>query len=160
VVVLPSGFSSKIKSIDTMNGSLEEAFAPMSVTVTLEDDIDVSRGNLIVRPNNQPRVTQDIDVMLCWLNNKGPQPRAKYALKHTSNDARCMITQVLYKVNINTLHRMEDDLELGMNDIARVKIRSTKPLFVDDYNDNRFTGSIILIDESTNETVAAGMIKS
>lgn len=160
IIVLPSGFTSKIKSIDTLDGPVEEAFAPMSVTLTLEDDIDISRGDMIVRPNNQPEATQDVDVMLCWLNNKGPQPRGKYIVQHTSNEARCMIKDILYKVNINTLHRIEDDKEIGMNDIARVKLRTTKPLFVDDYNDNRNTGSIILIDEATHETVAAGMIKA
>ena len=159
VTVLPSGFNSKIKSIDTFTGPVDKAFAPMSVTITLEDDIDISRGDMIVRPNNQPEVLQDLDVMLCWLNNKSAQPRAKYTLRHTSNDARCMIKEVLYKVNINTLHRIEDDKEIGMNDIVRVKMRVTKPLFVDAYNDNRNTGSIILVDESTNETVAAGMIR-
>lgn len=159
VTVLPSGFSSKIKSIDTMNGEVQEAFSPMSVTLTLEDDIDVGRGDMIVRPNNQPQALQDLDVMLCWLNNKSAMPRAKYTLRHTSNDARCMIKEVLYKVNINTLHRIEDDKEINMNDIVRVKLRSTKPLFVDEYNDNRNTGSIILVDEATNETVAAGMIR-
>lgn len=159
VVVLPSGFNSKIKSIDTMEGPLQEAFAPMSVTITLEDNIDISRGDMIVRPNNQPRVEQDLDVMLCWLNNKPAQARAKYIIRHTSNEARCMIKEVLYKVNINTLHRIEDDKTITMNDIVRVKIRSTKPLFVDEYNDNRNTGSIILVDESTYETVAAGMIR-
>jgi len=159
VVVLPSGFNSKIKSIDTMEGQVEEAFAPMSVTITLEDDIDISRGDMIVRPNNQPQVEQDLDVMLCWLNNKAAQPRAKYIIRHTSNEARCIIKEVLYKVNINTLHRIEDDKAITMNDIVRVKIRSTKPLFIDEYNDNRNSGSIILVDESTNETVAAGMIR-
>lgn len=159
VTVLPSGFSSKIKSIDTMSGQVQEAFSPMSVTLTLEDDIDVGRGDMIVRPNNQPQVVQDLDVMLCWLNNKSAMPRAKYTLRHTSNDARCMIKEVLYKVDINTLHRIEDDKDINMNDIVRVKLRSTKPLFVDEYNDNRNTGSIILVDEATNETVAAGMIR-
>lgn len=159
IVVLPSGFTSKIKSIDTFDGSVAQAFAPMSVTLTLEDDIDVSRGDMIVRPNNQPTMTQDIDVMLCWLNNQKPNPRSKYLLRHTTNEARCMIKQVLYKVNINTLHRIENDKELGMNEIARVQLRTTKPLMIDDYNDNRNTGSLILIDEVTNETVAAGMIR-
>lgn len=159
VIVLPSGFTSKIKSIDTFNGPVEEAFSPMSVTLTLDDDVDVSRGDMIVRPNNQPEMSQDIDVMLCWFNKQGPMPRAKYIVKHTSNEARCMIKEVLYKVNINTLHRIEGDTEIGMNEIARVQLRTTKPLMVDDYNENRNTGSIILIDESSNETVAAGMIR-
>lgn len=158
VLVLPSGFSSKVKSIDTMNGPIQQAFAPMSVTLTLEDDIDISRGDMIVRPNNQPRMTQDLDVMLCWLNKQGPMPRAKYVIYHTTNEARCMVKEILYKVDINTLHRLEDDKDVKGNDIARVKLRTTKPLLVDEYNQNRNTGSIILIDESTNETVAAGMI--
>ena len=160
VVVLPSGFSSKIQSVDTLDGPVEEAFAPMSVTVTLEDDIDISRGDMIVRPNNQPANTQDVDVMLCWLNNKGPVPRGKYIVQHTSNEARCMIKEILYKVDINTLHRNEESKDIQMNDIARVRLRTTKPLFVDDYTENRNTGSIILIDETTHETVAAGMIKA
>ncbi|MCB0401003.1 MAG: sulfate adenylyltransferase subunit CysN [Flavobacteriales bacterium] len=158
VMVLPSGLTSKVKSIDTMAGSLEEAFAPMSVTLTLEDDIDISRGDMIVRENNKPEVEQDVDVMLCWLNEKKMVPRGKYAIKHTSNDARCVIKEVRYKVDINTLHRIEDDKEVGMNEIARVSIRTTKPLLYDNYSRNRFTGSLILIDEGTNETVGAAMI--
>ena len=159
VMVLPAGFSSKIKSIDLLNEELTEAHSPMSVTITLEDDIDISRGDMIVRPKNQPRSSQDIDVMLCWLNNTPAQPKAKYIIRHTSNEARCMIKEIVYKVDINTLHRIEDDDSIGMNDILRVKLRTTRPLFADDYNDNRNTGSIILIDEATNETVAAGMIR-
>ncbi|WP_417602153.1 sulfate adenylyltransferase subunit CysN [Owenweeksia hongkongensis] len=158
VMVLPSGFTSKIKSVDTLDGPLEEAYAPMSVTMTLEDDIDISRGDMIVRPNNQPEAKQDIDVMLCWLNQDGPVPRAKYIIRQTTNEARCMIKDIRYKVNINTLHRMEDDKNIGANDIARVQLRTTKPLLVDAYDQNRNTGSIILVDEATNETVAAGMI--
>ncbi len=158
VMVLPSGFTSKLKSIDTLEGPLEEAFAPMSVTLTLEDDIDISRGDMIVRPNNQPDATQDLDVMLCWLNQKGPMPGAKYTIRHTTNEARCIIKNILYKVDINTLHRLEEDKDIKANDIARVQIRTTKPLLIDPYNDNRNTGSIILVDEATNETVAAGMI--
>lgn len=158
IMVLPSGFTSKIKSVDTLDGPLEEAYAPMSVTMTLEDDIDISRGDMIVRPNNQPEAKQDIEVMLCWLNQNGPVPRAKYVIRHTSNEARCMIKDIRYKVDINTLHRLEDDKNIGANDIARVQLRTTKPLLVDAYDQNRNTGSIILVDEATNETVAAGMI--
>ncbi len=158
VVVLPSGFSSKIKSIDTYDGSLDEAFAPMSVTLTLEDDIDISRGDMIVRPNNQPEVSQDIDLMICWLNEKPMRLGGKYAVKHTTNDVRCIIKDVKYKVNINNLHRIEDDNTVNMNDIARISIRTTKPLFYDRYERNRNTGSLIIIDEATNETVGAGMI--
>lgn len=159
VSVLPSGFTSKIKSIDTYDGPVEEAFAPMSVTITLEDNIDVSRGDMIVRPNNSPQSVQDLDVMLCWLNNKPPLERGKYVLRHTTNEVRCMITEILYKVDINSLHRNETDKVINSNDIARVRIRTTKPLLIDSYEVNRTTGSIILIDEATNETVAAGMIK-
>lgn len=158
VMAMPSGFVSKIKAIDSPMGPLEEAFAPMSVTITLEDDIDISRGDMIVRTNNTATPTQDIDVMLCWLHQKSPQPRGKYTIMHTSNEAKALIKEVLYKVDINTLHRKEDDLEFNMNDIGRVKLRTTKPLLVDSYRKNRLTGSIILVDEATHETVAAGMI--
>ncbi|MDB3999933.1 sulfate adenylyltransferase subunit CysN [Schleiferiaceae bacterium] len=159
VVALPSGLESKIAAIHTMTGELEEAFPPQSVTITLEDDIDISRGDVLVRSENRPEGKQDLDVMLCWLNANPPRPRAKYVIKHTTAEARAMITEIQYKMDINTLHRMEEDKAIKMNDIARVKIRSTKPLFVDDYNVNRVTGSIILVDEATNETVAAGMIR-
>jgi len=158
VAVLPSGFTSKIKSIDTMGGSLPEAYAPMSVALTLEDDIDVSRGDMIVRENNQPYVSQDLEIMICWLNDKQMTPKGKYAIKHTSNDLRCIVKEVKYKVNINNLHRIEDDKQVNMNDIARITIRTTKPLLFDKYTRNRTTGSLILIDEGTNETVGAGMI--
>ena len=158
VVALPSGFTSKIKSISDINGEIKEAFPPMSVVMTLEDEIDISRGDMIVRPNNQPNVSQDIELMVCWLNDKKLQPNGKYAIKHTTRDGRCIVKEVRYKVDINTLHRTEDDKEVGLNDIARIKIRTTVPLFSDSYQKNRSTGSIILIDEFTNETVAAGMI--
>ncbi|MEP1034510.1 sulfate adenylyltransferase subunit CysN [Ekhidna sp.] len=158
VTVLPSGFSSKVKTIDTFDGSVEEAFAPMSVTITLEDDIDISRGDMIVRQNNQPESQQDVDVMLCWLNNKGPQPRTKYTIRHTTAEAKAMIKEIRYKLDINSLHRNEEDKNITANDICRAQIRTTKPLFIDSYKKNRNTGSIILVDEATNETVAAGMI--
>ncbi|WP_258102688.1 sulfate adenylyltransferase subunit CysN [Marinoscillum sp. MHG1-6] len=158
VTALPSGFSSKIKSIDTFDGPIEEAFAPMSVTITLEDDIDISRGDMLVRSNNQPEPKQDLEVMICWLNPKGPMPRAKYTLRHTTSDMKAMIKEVRYKLDINTLHRNEEDKDIKMNDIARIQIRTTKPVLVDSYRKNRQTGSIILVDDATNETVAAGMI--
>ncbi|MCC6584388.1 MAG: sulfate adenylyltransferase subunit CysN [Chitinophagales bacterium] len=158
VKALPSGFSSKIKSIVTMDGDLQEAFAPQSVTITLEDEIDISRGDMLVRENNMPQVEQEFDVMLCWMNEKQMVPRGKYILRHTSRECKCIVKETKYKLNINTLQRLEDDLELGLNDIGRVTIRTTVPLFFDSYRKNRNTGSIILVDESTNETVAAGMI--
>ena len=159
VVALPSGLESRISGIHTMTGELQEAFPPQSVTITLEDDIDISRGDVLVRSENRPEARQDLDVMLCWLNASPPRPRAKYVVKHTTLEARAMIAEIQYKMDINTLHRLEEDREIKMNDIARVKIRSTKPLFSDDYTTNRVTGSLILIDETTNETVAAGMIR-
>ncbi|SNS55588.1 sulfate adenylyltransferase subunit 1 [Ekhidna lutea] len=158
ITVLPSGFTSKIKSIDTFDGPINEAFAPMSVTITLDDDIDISRGDMIVRTNNQPEQKQDIDVMLCWLNPKGPQPRTKYTIRHTTADAKAMIKEIRYKMDINTLHRNEEDKKITANDICRAQLRTTRPLLVDSYRNNRNTGSIILVDEGTNETVAAGMI--
>mgnify|MGYP001176173284 CR=1 FL=1 len=158
VSVLPSGFVSKIKSINMGEVEIEEAFAPMSISMTLEDDIDVSRGNMIVKKNNQPEPSQEFDVMLCWLNNESAKPRAKYIIQHTSNEERAMIKEVVYKMDINSYDRIEGNADLNMNDIARVKIRTTHRLMIDSYRDNRNTGSIILIDEQTNETVAAGMI--
>ncbi|MDN5204036.1 sulfate adenylyltransferase subunit CysN [Fulvivirgaceae bacterium BMA10] len=158
VVALPSGFTSKVKAIQTMDGPIEEAFPPMSVVMTLEDDIDVSRGDIIVKPNNQTKVGQDIELMVCWLNEKALVQGGKYAVKHTSKDVRCIVKDIRYKVNINTLHKIEDDKNIGLNDIGRILIRTTGPLFYDSYRKNRATGSVILIDEFTNETVGAGMI--
>lgn len=158
VTVMPSGFTSKIKSIDTFEGKVEEAFTPMSVSITLEDDIDIGRGDMIVRSNNKPEASQDIEVMLCWLNNSPAKPRAKYTIRHTSNEQTAMIREVVYKYDINTLERNGEDKELKMNDISKVRIRTTKPLMIDPYRENRTTGSIILVDDTTNETVAAGMI--
>jgi len=158
ITVMPSGFTSKIKTIETFKGQREEAFAPMSISITLEDDIDISRGDMIVRSKNQPEAVQDIEVMLCWLHNNPSKPRAKYTIRHTSNEQRAIVKEVIYKIDINTLERKEGDKNLNMNDISKVKIRTTKPLMVDSYRKNRTTGSIILVDDATNETVAAGMI--
>ncbi len=158
VMVLPTGFTSKIKSINTMDGEIDEAYAPMSVTLCLEDELDLSRGGMIVRTNNSPEVSQDVDMMVCWMGDNPMVPNGKYAIKHTSKDVRCIIKEVKYKVDINTLHRMEDDTSIGMNDIGRITVRTTEPLFYDKYTRNRITGSIIIIDEATNNTVGAGMI--
>lgn len=158
ITVLPSGFNSKIQSINTFEGEIQEAFAPMSVSLSLEDDIDVGRGDMIVRMNNQPKCEQEFDAMLCWLNNKSAIPRAKYIIRHTTNEQKAIIKDVTYKIVIESLERNTEDKEIGMNDICRINIRTTKPLMIDEYRDNRSTGSFILIDESTNETVAAGMI--
>jgi len=158
ITVMPSGFTSKIKSIDVFEKELEEAHAPMSVSITLKDDIDISRGDMIVRSNNQPEASQDIEVMLCWLNTSSANPKTEYTIKHTSNKQKAMIKEVVYKIDIKSLGRNHHDKTLNMNDICKVKIRTTKPLMVDSYRENRTTGSIILVDDTTNETVAGGMI--
>ncbi|MBK9699881.1 MAG: sulfate adenylyltransferase subunit CysN [Flavobacteriales bacterium] len=157
IQVLPSGFQSAIKSIHIGEHKVEECFAPQSAVITLNDEIDISRGDMLVSPNNVPGTSQDIDVMLCWFNERPLQPGGKYALKHTSREARCMVKEVKYKMDISTLHKAEDPT-IRMNDIGRVQLRTTVPLHFDTYSRNRYTGSIILIDEGTNETVAAGMI--
>lgn len=160
VTILPSGFSTVVKSIDLFDQSLQQAFAPQSVCITIDDDIDISRGDMIVKESNgkQPRVDQNLDVMICWFNEKKLVPGGKYVLRHTTTEVRCMVKDVQYKVDINNFGKTRDNIEVGMNDIARISIRTTKPLFFDSYNVNRITGSIILIDEATNETIAAGMI--
>lgn len=158
VKVMPSGLSSKIKSIDFFKKTLKTAAKPQSVTLTLEDDIDISRGDMIVNANNMPNMSQEINLMVCWFNEKPLALRGKYNLKHTSKDIRCMITDIKYKMDINKLEKNFDDKNIKMNDIARISLKTTSPLFFDSYRNNRDTGSVILIDEATNETVAAGMI--
>jgi sulfate adenylyltransferase subunit 1 len=158
VLVLPSGFNSKIKCIDFGTEKLQEAFAPMSVTMTLTDEIDISRGDIICKPNNQPQGEQDVDIMLCWMNQKPVNLNTKFYIKHTSREVRGVLKEIQYKLDINSLSRVENVEQLVMNDIARVKLRTAQPLFFDSYRKNRITGSLILVDEGTNETVAAGMI--
>ena len=159
VKVLPSGFESTIKGIHTMDGELKEAFAPMSVALTLDDEIDISRGDMLVKLNNPPEPKQDIEAMICWFSaDKKLAGRGKYILRHTEKEVKALIQEVRYKVNINTLHKIEDDLVFSHNDIGRISIRTSAPLIADSYRRNRITGSFVLIDEQTNETVAAGMI--
>lgn len=159
VVALPSGFGSKIKSIVGPRGEQADAIPPESVTILLEDDIDISRGDMIVRPNNQPEVTQNLDLMICWFDHaKSLQLNGKYAIRHSTQEARCVVKEIKYKLDIETLSRDQDNLEIKVNDIARVVLRTTKPLFIDTYSQNRITGSIILIDEATNNTVGVGMV--
>jgi sulfate adenylyltransferase subunit 1 len=158
VLVLPSGFNSKIKSIDFGAEKLNEAFAPMSVTMTLTDEIDISRGDIICKPNNHPQGEQDIDIMLCWMNQRSVNLNTKFYVKHTSREVRGVLKEIQYKLDISSLSRVENVEQLFMNDIARVKLRTAQPLFFDSYRKNRITGSLILVDEGTNETVAAGMI--
>ena len=158
VIALPSGLTTKITTIDIAGKQLDEAYAPMSVTINLADDVDISRGDMIAKVDNQPETSQDIDLMVCWMTPKKLVLNGKYGLRHTSRDARCVIKEVKYKVNINTLHRDEEETSIGMNDIGRIKVRTTVPLFYDRYTRNRITGSVIIVDEFTNETVGAGMI--
>jgi sulfate adenylyltransferase subunit 1 len=158
ILALPSGFTSRIKSLRDPDGEVSEIFSPMSSVLTLEDEIDISRGDMIVKPNSPPAIGQDFDAMVCWFSDKKLQPNGKYILRHTTKEVKCVIKMIRYKVNINTLHKLEGDLEIGMNDIGRIQIRTTAPLFYDPYKRNRSTGSLILIDEFTNATVGAGMI--
>lgn len=158
VVVLPSGFTSKIKEIRLGEKILTEAFAPMSVTISLEDEIDISRGDMIARPNNQPNIEQDIDMMLCWMNQRTIAPNAKVIVRHTTKEVKGILKEIQYKLDINTLERIENVQQLTMNEMARVKLRTSQPLLFDSYRKNRITGSVILVDEGTNETVGAGMI--
>ena len=158
VMILPSGFTSTISKIDTFGGEIEQAIPSSSVTILIEDNIDISRGDMIVRENNRPTVTQDIEVMLCWFNERPLRKRGKYAVLHTTKEVRCIVKDIRYKLDVNTLHRNLEDNQVRMNDIARVVLRTTKPLFIDAYRRNRITGSIILVDEGTNETVGAGMV--
>jgi bifunctional enzyme CysN/CysC len=159
IVVLPSGFTSTIRSIDTADGPVDEAFSPMSVTVVLDDDIDVSRGDMICRPHNQAISSQDLDAMVCWLTDRSALRRgAKLAIKHTTRSARALVRDLLYRLDVNELHRDEEADALALNEIGRITLRTTAPLFFDEYRRNRTTGSFILIDETTNNTVGAGMI--
>ncbi len=159
VAVLPSGFTSRVHSVDTMDGSLAEAFAPLSVTLTLEDEIDISRGDMIVAEDDQPTISQDVDMMVCWLGEKSLVVGGKYTLKHTTREVRAIVKDVQYKLDISTLDQNTRDKTVSLNEIARVSLRTTHPLFFDSYRRNRATGSVILIDEATNATVGAGMIQ-
>jgi len=159
VVVLPSGFGSTIKSIETMDGPVDEAFAPMAVTVRLADEIDISRGDMLCRPNNQPTSSQDIDAMVCWMSERSSlSTGSRLVVKHTTRTAKVIIKDLTYRLDINTLSRDEGVSELKLNEIGRVRLRSQLPLFFDEYRRNRSTGSFVLIDAADNTTVAAGMI--
>jgi bifunctional enzyme CysN/CysC len=158
VCALPSGFQTRIKSIETLDGPIEEAFPPMSVTIRLEDEIDISRGDMICRPHNQPTVGQDLEVMLAWMSETPLNVGGRYALKHTTRNARALVKELRYRLDINTLHRDESATTLKLNEVGRAMLRTTVPLFYDQYRRNRMTGSMILIDEATNNTVAGAMI--
>jgi sulfate adenylyltransferase subunit 1 len=158
ITVLPSGLTSKIKAIDTYNGEVAEAFPPMSVIIRLEDELDISRGNTIVKTENQPNVSQDISAYICWMDTSKASENQKFLIQHTTNSARCVLKSVSHKININTFEEIHDEKTLSLNDIAKVSIRVASPLLYDEYRKNRGTGSFILIDESTNLTCAAGII--
>ena len=158
VAVLPSGFSTKVKTIHQDEKQIEEAFAPQSVTITLEDEIDLSRGDMLVKENSPPHQGQDIEAMICWFSNSNLNPRNKFIVKHTTRETKAIVSEVNYKIDINTLRKIEDTSSFSLNEIGRVKIRTASPLFYDSYNKNRHTGSFVLIDPGNNETVAAGMI--
>ncbi len=158
VLVMPSQKKSKVKNIYVGEKEVETAFAPMSICLTIEDDIDIARGDMIVELNNTPVENKEIEVMLCWLNNDSSRSKAKYNIKHATSEVKCVIAEVLYKVDINTFNQIKDDSPLNVNEICRAKIRLATPIFSDLYKKNKTTGSIILIDENTNETVAAGVI--
>ena len=160
VTILPSGFSSKIKRIMLAEKEVEEAFHPQSVTILLDDEIDVSRGDMIVKPNNQPNNSQDLDARICWFStSKKLTKGAKLLLRHTSKEAQVFVSEVHYKIDVNSLRKNEEDRELGMNDIGRIRLRASQPVFCDSYRRNRNTGSFILVDPFSNETLGAGMIR-
>jgi sulfate adenylyltransferase large subunit len=158
VVVLPSGLPSRIERIETLDGPLDHAFAPMSVTIHLTDDVDVSRGDMLCRLNNRPIVGQDLDAMVCWMSDRPLQVRGRYALKHTTRWTRAVVTAILYRLDIHTSHREEGVGQLALNDLGRIRVRTTTPVIYDPYRRNRATGSFVLVDEATNATVAAGML--
>ena len=159
VIVLPSGFTTTIKSIEDPKGEIDEAFPPMSVVMQLTDDLDISRGDMLVRPHNTPFISQDLDCMICWMNTKPLIPGTRYIIRHTTREIKGIVKEIQYKIDINTLHRIPEVTSLGLNEIGRITIRTAQPLFFDSYQHNRATGSIILIDETTNETIGAGMIR-
>ncbi len=161
VLVLPSGLTSRIERIDTADGPVEEARPAMAVTVLLADDLDISRGDMICRPHNQPTPSQDLDAMVAWMDSDCPLAlRRVYTLKHTTRSVRAMVTDLRYRLDVHSLHRDTEATELSLNEIGRVTLRATAPLFADDYRRNRVTGSFVLIDEATNQTAAAGMLRT
>jgi bifunctional enzyme CysN/CysC len=160
-MVLPSGLTSTITGIDSPTGPLQEATPGQAVTVLLADDLSITRGDMICRPNNRPRASQELEAMLCWMDDAAPmQPGKIYTIKHTSKVARTKITEVLYRLNISTLSRETGVNQLAMNEIGRVTLHTTAPLLYDDYHQNRTTGCFIIVDEATGQTAGAGMLLS
>jgi bifunctional enzyme CysN/CysC len=159
VLHMPSGFSTRIRKIEVAGREVAEAFPPMSVTLLLDDDVDISRGDLICRPNNRPHAAQDIEGMVCWMSAERPlAPRSRLIVKHTTRTVKGIVTDLHYRIDVNTLHRDETATQLGLNEIGRVRLRLTQPVFADPYSRNRLTGGMILIDEATNTTVGTVMI--
>jgi bifunctional enzyme CysN/CysC len=158
VVVLPSGHRTRVTAIDSYDGRLDEAFPPQSVTLLLEDDIDVSRGDMLAGPVEPPRTARHLEATVCWMADEPLRARGRYAIKHTARDARAIVEEVVHRIDVDTLDPDTSVNELGLNEIGTVKLRMSSPLVVDDYRRNRTTGSFILIDEATNATVGAGMI--
>jgi sulfate adenylyltransferase subunit 1 len=158
VLALPAMMESRLSSIQTFAGNQEEALPAHSYTFTLEDEIDISRGDMIVKADQVPHVGQHFDAMICWFSDKKMKPRGRYYVRHTTREARAVIEDVIFKVDITTLKKHQDKLDFQMNDIGCVRVRTSTPLFFDSYKDNRITGSFVLVDEQTNNTVAAGMI--
>ncbi len=159
VLHLPSGFSTRVRRIEAAGTEIAEAFAPMSVTLLLDDDVDISRGDMICRPHNRPAAAQDIEAMVCWMSSETALARrSRLIVKHTSRTVKAIVTDLHYRIDVNTLHRDEAATQLGLNEIGRVRLRLTQPIFCDPYARNRTTGGLILIDEGTNATVGAAMI--
>jgi bifunctional enzyme CysN/CysC len=158
VLVLPSRLRTRIAAIETIDGPVEEAFPPLSVTLLLEDDLDIGRGDMLCRPHNQPSVTQHLEAMVCWLHERPMDATGRYAIKHTTRTGRAIVDEIRYRIDVNSLHREVGPASLGMNEVGRVSLRTSIPLMVDDYGSNRTTGSFILIDEASNDTVGAGIV--
>jgi sulfate adenylyltransferase subunit 1 (EFTu-like GTPase family) len=158
VVVLPAGHQSRVKTLDTFDGELDEAFSPQSVTVLLEDDIDISRGDMFVGAGERPQTTRSIEATVCWMADQPLVARGRYVVRHTTREVRGIVDEVVHKINVHTLEPDTAANELGLNEIGSIKLRLSAPLVVDDYSRNRETGCFILIDEATNATVGAAMI--
>jgi len=158
VMHLPSKLKTSIASIEIGCESIPEAYPQMSVSMQLKDEIDISRGDMIVRENNSPTVSNQLEVMVCWFSNKPLTEKSRFILKHTTREAKVLVQEIRYKIDINTLHRIENSKQLELNEFARIRIRTSQALFYDKYKLNRVTGSLIFIDEKTFETVGAGMI--
>ena len=159
ILVLPSGQRTSVKAIDSYEGEVETAFPTMSVALRLTDEVDISRGDMLVEPGDEPVAARELEAVVCWMSEQPITPRARYGIKHTTRSAKAVVDQIEHRVDVNTLGH-EPAEQLGLNEIGRVRLRASTPLVVDPYSRNRTTGSFILIDETTNDTVGAGMVLS